>query len=91
MEGNRMGRRARARTASIADWAVTLLGVAGVLAFLLAARMDDTNALLYDVFAFVWFFTFGGIKLCLPWLLLKRTVAQRDAKRWEVGSAVRND
>jgi hypothetical protein len=25
--------------------------------------MDDTNALLYDVFAFVWFFTFGSISL----------------------------
>jgi hypothetical protein len=71
-----MGRRARARTASIADWAVTLLGVAGVLGFVLAARIDDENALSYDVFAFIWFFTFGCIKLSLPRLLSKWNAAK---------------
>jgi hypothetical protein len=37
----------------------------------------DVNASPFDVFAFVGFFTFGGIKFCLPWLLWKRAVAKR--------------
>ena len=77
LDGNGMGRRARARTAAMADFAVTALGVAGFLGFLVAGRMDDANASPFDVFAFVWFFTFGGIKFCLPWLLWKRAVAKR--------------
>jgi hypothetical protein len=64
------------RAASGADLAVTVLGVAGLLGFLMAGRMDDANASPYDIFAFVWFFTFGGIKLSLPWLL-KRAAARR--------------
>jgi hypothetical protein len=72
-----MGRRARARTAAMADLAVTVLGIAGFLGFLLTGRMDDANASPFDVFAFVWFFTFGGIKLCLPWLLSRRDAAKR--------------
>jgi hypothetical protein len=76
-----MGRRARARPAAMADLAVTVLGVAGFLGFLLAARMDDAIASPFDVFAFVWFFTFGGIKLCLPWLLSKRAATRRASGR----------
>ena len=87
-EGNGMGRRARARTAAMADFAVTVLGVAGFLGFLLAGRMDDANASPFDVFAFVWFFAFGGIKFCLPWLLSKRSAARRDLGRRAAGSAL---
>ena len=65
------------RAASGADLAVTMLGVAGLLGFLMAGRMDDANASPFDIFAFVWFFTFGGIKLSLPWLL-KRAAARRS-------------
>jgi hypothetical protein len=65
------------RAASGADLAVTVLGVAGLLGFLMAGRMDDANASPYDIFAVVWFFTFGGIKLSLPWLL-KRAAARRS-------------
>jgi predicted MFS family arabinose efflux permease len=65
------------RTASTADLAVTVLGVMGLLGFLLAGRMDDANASPFDILAFVWFFTFGVIKLSLPWLLLKRAAARR--------------
>jgi hypothetical protein len=57
---------------------VTVLGVAGLLGFLMAGRMDDPNASPIDIFAFVWFFTFGGIKLSLPWLL-KQPAAGRSA------------
>jgi hypothetical protein len=64
------------RAASTADLAVTVLGVMGLLGFLLAGRMDDTNASPFDIFAFVWFFTLGVIKLNLPWLL-KRAAARR--------------
>jgi hypothetical protein len=71
-----MGRRSRMRAAVGADLAVTVLGVAGLLGFLMAGRMDDVNASPFDIFAFVWFFTFGGIKLSLPWLL-KRAAARR--------------
>jgi hypothetical protein len=70
-----MGRRSRMRTASTAELAVTVLGVAGLLGFLMAGRMDDANASPFDIFAFVWFFTFAGIKLSLPWLL-KRAAAR---------------
>jgi hypothetical protein len=67
----------------MADFVVTVLGVAGFIGFLLAGRMDDVNASPFDVFAFVWFFTFGGIKFCLPWLLWKRAVAKRGSSgRW---------
>jgi len=72
-----MGRRSRVRTASMAELAVTVLGVAGLLGFLMAGRMDDANASPFDIFAFVWFFTFVGIKLSLPWLL-KRAAARRS-------------
>jgi hypothetical protein len=71
-----MGRRSRMRAASMAELAVTVLGVAGLLGFLMAGRMDDANASPFDIFAFVWFFTFAGIKLSLPWLL-KRAAARR--------------
>jgi len=71
-----MGRRTRERTSAMADLAVTVLGVAGFLGFLLAARMDDANASPFDVFAFAWFFIFGGIKACLPWLLLRRSASR---------------
>lgn len=78
-----MGRKARVRTAAMADFAVTVLGVAGFIGFLLAGRMDDANASPFDVFAFVWFFTFGGIKFCLPWLLSRRAAGKRDSSgRW---------
>jgi hypothetical protein len=74
-----MGRRTRERAAAMADLAVTVLGVAGFLGFLLAARMDDANASPFDVSAFAWFFVFGAFKACLPWLLSKRT-ASRHAR-----------
>jgi len=76
-----MGRRARERTAAVADFVVTVLGVAGLLGFLLVGRMDNANASPFDVFAFVWFFTFGGIKFFLPWLLSKRAAAKRGSGR----------
>ena len=72
-----MGRRAKARTASTADAMVTLLGVAGFLGFLLAARMDGANASAYGVLAFAWFFIFGGIKFRLPLLVSKRAATNR--------------
>jgi hypothetical protein len=87
MEGHEMGRRERARTASIADLAVTALGIAGFLGFLLAARMDnDRNASPFDIFAFVWFFTFGGIKIYLPRLLSRPVAAKRGSGRSAVGT-----
>jgi hypothetical protein len=64
-----MERRSRIWTASTAELVVSVLGVAGLLGFLMAGRMDDANESPFDIFAFVWFFTFGGIKLSLPWLL----------------------
>jgi hypothetical protein len=70
----------------MADFAVTALGVAGLLGFLLVGRMDDANASPFDVFAFVWFFMFGGIKFFLPWLLSKRAEAKRGAGRGAAGS-----
>jgi hypothetical protein len=85
-----MGRRARERTAATVELAVTVLGVAGFLGFLLAARMDDANASPFDVVAFAWFFTFGGIKACLPWLLSERAAAKRDPGRWVAGSTLRD-
>jgi hypothetical protein len=65
------------RAAAVAELAVTVLGVAGLLGFLMAGRMDDANASPFDIFALVWFFTFAGIKLSLPWLL-KRAAARRS-------------
>jgi len=65
------------RAASMAELAVTVLGVAGLLGFLMAGRMDDANASPFDIFAFIWFFTFAGIKLSLPWLV-KRAAARRS-------------
>ena len=82
-----MGRRAQQRTASIADLAVTVLGLAGFLGFLAAARMSDTNAPPFDLFALAWFFSFGAIKLSLPWLLTR----WRTASRNENSSKVRLD
>jgi hypothetical protein len=67
---------------------VTVLGVAGFLGFLLVGRMDDAKASPFDVFAFVWFFTFSGIKFCLPWLLSKRAAAKRSSEPRSVGSAL---
>jgi predicted MFS family arabinose efflux permease len=67
-----MGYRARMRKTVAADLAVTVLGVAGFLGFLLAGRMDNAHASPFDAFGFVWFFAFALIKLCLPWLLSKR-------------------
>jgi hypothetical protein len=75
--GNGMGRRSRMRAASMAELAVMVLGVVGLLGFLMAGRMDDANASPFDIFAFVWFFTFAGIKLSLPWPL-KRAAARRS-------------
>lgn len=78
-----MRRRSRQRAAAPADLAVTVLGVAGLLGFLMAGRMDGgPDASPFDIFAFVWFFTFGGIKLSLPWLL-KRAAARRGKHRHE--------
>jgi hypothetical protein len=78
-----MRRGSRQFTAPAADLAVTILGVGGLLGFLLAGRMDGgANASPFDVFAFVWFFTFGGIKLSVPWLS-KRAAARRAADRRE--------
>jgi hypothetical protein len=71
----------------MADFAVTVLGVAGFLGFLLAGRMDDANASPFDVFAFVWFFTFGGIKFCLPSLLARRA-RKRDSGPRAAGSVL---
>jgi hypothetical protein len=68
----------------LADPAVTALGVVGFLGFLIAGRMDDANASPFDIFAFVWFFTFGGIKLSLPWLL-KRAAAGPSTRCTEDG------
>lgn len=70
-----MGYRARLRRAAAAELTVTVLGVAGLLGFLMAGRMDDANASPFDVFAFIWFFAFAVIKFCLPWLLSKRPAA----------------
>ncbi len=72
-----MGKRTRAHSAAVADFAVTGLGVVGFLGFFMAGRMDDANASPFDVLAFAWFFAFGAIKLCLPWLLSKRAASRR--------------
>jgi predicted lysophospholipase L1 biosynthesis ABC-type transport system permease subunit len=85
-----MGRRAKRRSALAADLAVTILGVVGLLGFLVAARMDNPNASLFYAFAFVWFFIFGGIKLWLPWQLSKRAAVKRNSARQEVRSAFRD-
>lgn len=73
-----MGRRAHQRTASIADFAVTVLGLAGFLGFLAAARISDANAPPFDLLALAWFFSFGTIKLSLPWLLTRWRAANRN-------------
>lgn len=44
--------------------------------------MHDANASPFDVFAFVSFIMFGGIKVCLPRLLSKRAAARRFPGRW---------
>jgi predicted MFS family arabinose efflux permease len=80
-----MGRRTRERTEAMANLAVTVLGVAGFLGFLVAARMDDANSSPFDVLAFAWFFIFGAIKACLPWLLSKRSASRRASGDWPVG------
>jgi len=74
-----MGRRTRELTETMANLAVTVLGVAGFLGFLVAARMDDANSSPFDVFAFAWFFIFGAIKACLPWFY--RSGPLRDVPR----------
>jgi hypothetical protein len=43
LDGNGMGRRARARTAAMADFAVTALGVAGFLGFLNVANSQQLH------------------------------------------------
>jgi hypothetical protein len=85
-----MGRRTRERTRAIADLAVTVLGVAGFLGFLLAARMDDANASPFDVFAFAWFFIFGVIKACLTGILSKRSASRRASGAWPVRSVLKD-
>jgi hypothetical protein len=90
MEGNIMERRARERSRAIADLTVTVLGVAGFLGFLVAARIDDANASPFDVFAFAWFFIFGAIKTCSPWLLSKRAAPRRASGGWPVGSGLKD-
>jgi hypothetical protein len=47
---NGMGRRSRMPTASTADLAVTVLGVAGLLGFLMAGRME-TRTRLHSIFS----------------------------------------
>jgi hypothetical protein len=70
----------------MADFVVTALGVAGFLGFLLVGRMGDANASPFDVFAFVWFFTFGGIKCFLPHLRRRRTLEKiRNAVEESLG------
>jgi len=54
--------------------------VVGFLGYLMVGRMDNANGLPFDVFAFVRFFTLGGIKLCLPWLLSNRSRGKRKAR-----------
>jgi hypothetical protein len=85
-----MGRRTRERTRAIADLAVTVLGVAGFLGFLLAARMDGANASPFDVFAFIWFFIFGVIKACLSGILSKRSAPRRASGAWPVSSVFKD-
>ena len=85
-----MGRRARERRSATAYLAVTLLGVAGFLGFLMAARMDNANASPFDVIAFVWFFTFGAIRLCLPWMLAWRSASGRASVGWPLGSTLKD-
>jgi hypothetical protein len=85
-----MGRRTRERARAMATLAVTVLGVAGFLGFLLAARMDDAHASPFDVFAFAWFFIFLAIKACLPWLLSKRPTSRRVSGDWRFGSLLKD-
>jgi hypothetical protein len=77
MDEKRNGTESESANGRNGGLAVTVLGIAGFLGFLLTGQMDDANASPFDVFAFVWFFTFGGIKLCLPWLLSRRDAAKR--------------
>ena len=70
--GRRTRGRARRRAALAADLAVTVLGVAGLLGFLVAARMDESQSFALGVLAFVWFFSFAALKLGLPWFLARR-------------------
>ena len=79
-----MRRRASERASRNTNLAVTVLGVAGFLGFLLVARMDDAKASPFDVIAFVWFFAFGAVKVCLPWLLARRAAAKRSHERSEL-------
>ena len=62
------------------DLAVTVLGLAGFLGFLAAARLNDSFP--FDVAALVWFAGFGAVKAGLPLLLQKREDAEhRRAER----------
>jgi hypothetical protein len=73
-----MGKRARSRTALFMDSVVTVLGVAGFLGFLAAARMDDANASPFDAMAYAWFFGFLVLKTCLPWFRSHRAPSRRE-------------
>lgn len=85
-----MGRKGRKCRSATAHLAVTLLGVAGFLGFLLAARMDDANASPFDVFAFAWFFTFGTIKFCLPWMLARRSASSCASAGRPLGTTLKD-
>jgi hypothetical protein len=73
-----MGKRARSGTALFMDSVVTVLGVAGFLGFLAAARMDDANASPFDAMAYAWFFGFLVLKMCLPWFRSRRAPSRRE-------------
>ena len=76
-----MKRRARKRLASNSDLAVTVLGIVGFLGFLVVARMESANSSPYDYMAYAWFFAFGAIKFCLPWILNSGAVANQRIRR----------
>jgi hypothetical protein len=52
-----------------AELTITVLGVVGMLGYFLAGRLDDLHSSPFDVFALVWFLTFGVIKASLPLLI----------------------
>ena len=86
-----MGRRARKQFALDAELAVTVLGVAGFLGFLVAARMDNASSSPFDYMAYAWLFAFGAIKFCLPLMLSKRAAAKRWRSRVGTQAAIQID